>query len=182
MFCHKVHARLVRFEKGFTLLELLVVLLIIGIIITFVTLSIDTRSDDIEIEAKRFAALLNLAQEEAILNGMEYALEFDATGYLFLELAGSKWKAIENDDVLRERKLPEGLNLKLVLEGEEMDMELSGNVFDAGVALPRIYLLSSGEFTPYEITFRDEYSKTAFYITPGENGKAWVHFLASQSN
>lgn len=164
------------------MLELLVVLLIIGIIVTFITLSIDTRREDIEVEAKRFAALLNLAQEEAILNGREYAMEFNSTGYSFLELAGAKWKAIENDDVLKERKLPEGLNLKLVLEGEEIDMELSGNVFDAGVAPPRIYLLSSGEFTPYEITFRDEYSKTAFYIAPGESGKARVAFLEFQAN
>lgn len=177
-----MHASLVRSGKGFTLLELLVVLLIIGIIVTFLTLSIDTRREDIEIAAKRFAALLNLAQEEAILNGQEYALEFNATGYSFLELAGGKWKAIAKDEVLRERKLPEGLNLKLVLEGEEIDMELSGNAFDAGFAPPRIYLLSSGEFTPYEITFHDAYSKTAYYIAPDERGKAGVESLESQTN
>lgn len=169
-------------NTGFTLLELLVVLLIIGISVTFITLTIDTRSGDVEIEAKRLAALLNLAQEEAILNGREYALQFDAKGYSFLELAGSKWKEIEEDDVLRKRNLPEGIDIELVLEGEEVDMISAENTFDEGVAPPRIYLLSSGEFTPYEIVLRDAYSKTRLRIMPGENGKAKAESLTANAS
>lgn len=163
-----------RSNKAFTLLELLVVVLIIGITVSFITLTVDTRIDKIDLEARRLAALLNLVQEEAVLNGSEYALQFTKNNYSFLYFAEGKWKEIKEDDVLKVRSLPEGIELQLVLEGEEVDLSLFNQEFDAGMTPPRLFLLSSGEFTPYEITMKDSYNRAGFQLMPGENGRAKV--------
>ena len=58
-----------RQQAGFTLLEMMVVVVIIGIIMSFATLSIgggDRRADELKREAQRFMALLELASSEAI--------------------------------------------------------------------------------------------------------------------
>jgi general secretion pathway protein H len=65
----------VRKSSGFTLLELLVALVLIGIILSFAVFTVDSGEDRrIREEANRFFYLLKLAQEEAILNASEWVL------------------------------------------------------------------------------------------------------------
>jgi len=73
-------------DKGFSLLELLVVIVIISILFTFTTLAIRGTSPEelIQTEAQRLDRLLQLALEEAILKGQEYGLEFKPDSYRFL--------------------------------------------------------------------------------------------------
>jgi len=102
---------------GFTLLELLAVIVIIGIIISFASLSIGQNSSRIvQDEAERLHGLIQLAGEEAVLQGRELALEFDHDRYRFLELGKEDWQPVEEDDLLRERPLPEAVELELFLE------------------------------------------------------------------
>ena len=83
-----------RGTRGFTLIELLVVMLLIGIILTFATLSLGDggRGKLIDREARRLAALVELAGEDAVLSGRELGLYFDAAGYRFLTLDGETWR------------------------------------------------------------------------------------------
>jgi general secretion pathway protein H len=133
-------------QTGFTLLELLVVLLIIGIIISFATLSIgQNTSRVVQDEAERLQALLTMAGEEAVLQGRELALEFSRDGYRFLQLNdNNEWQTIEQDKLFRERELPPVVNLHLLVEGVVAN-------FDDKDHLPRIFILSSGELTPFEL-------------------------------
>ena len=71
------------FQCGFTLLELLVVLMIIGIIIGAASFSINPRAQDVKEEASRFSSLVNLALDEAAMNSDEFALQFTQKGYSF---------------------------------------------------------------------------------------------------
>ncbi len=129
--------------RGFTLLELLVVLLIIGIIVSFATLSVGQHaSRTLQDEAERIHSLLRLAGEEAVLQGRELAMQFNPEGYLFVTLEGADWIAVKEDRLLRERELPPDLTLSLLLEDVEMDLHDSENP-------PRVFVLSSGEMTPF---------------------------------
>ncbi len=136
--------------RGFSLLELLVVLLLVGIILTMATLSIGPvghRADGAG-EARRLAALLQLAREQAVLQGLEHGLEVSRDGYRVLAYADERWGPLP-ESTWRPRTLPEGLRLDLVIEGraQPLPVEPRGE--------PQLLLLSSGEMTPFEIEFSD---------------------------
>ncbi|MEO7558202.1 MAG: type II secretion system minor pseudopilin GspH [Gammaproteobacteria bacterium] len=168
-------------SRGFTLLELLVVLLIIGITLSFASLSIGDRGREqaVEQEAQRLAGRLTLAAQEAVLQGKEMALEIRDDSYLFVVLDENEWRALDEDEILRARSLPAALRLKLRLEGESIDLEqkkAAGKSED----VPRIYLFSSGEMTPFELTLMDEYGSN-YRIRGAANGKLKVLKLAHES-
>ena len=104
-------------QRGFTLLEIMVVLVLIGISVTIIGLSLERDRDQVaELEARRFARLLEYLRDESVLSGRTYAVEVDeqAGSYRFLE-AGETWTPVSRDDLLRQRLLPEYLSLRLDL-------------------------------------------------------------------
>lgn len=149
--------------RGFTLLEILVVVLIIGIVLSLATLAFrDDTADRLQTEARRLAALLTLASQEAVLQGEEMAAAFSPQGYRFQVLEENKW-VDARDAVLRERQLAEDLALFLEIEGETAQPGEQ----EAEEQPPRIYLLSSGEITPFTLTLKHRNS-TATYQLHGD--------------
>ena len=138
----------VKDERGFTLLELLAVLFIIGIIVSFAGLSVGQRtSRAAQDEAERLYGLVRVAGEETVLQGRELAVEFTRESYRFLELSSdNQWASIEEDTLFRERKIPPEVNVELSIEGAAASFGDEKN-------LPRIFVLSSGELTDFEISF-----------------------------
>ena len=96
---------------GFTLLELMVVLVLIGIIFTFAVLSFggDDLAEAMEREAHRLATLVSLANDEAVLRGEELAMRFTEHGYEFMLLTAAGWQSREGDSLLKPHALPPGL-------------------------------------------------------------------------
>jgi len=86
---------------GFTLIEMLVVLLIIGIIMSMVTLSIrsDDRAEKMEEEMQRIQALLKMAREEAVMQDEDIALRVSDNSYAFEVLGEKGWQPISDDKI-----------------------------------------------------------------------------------
>ncbi|MEW5755802.1 MAG: type II secretion system minor pseudopilin GspH [Pseudomonadota bacterium] len=106
-------------QRGFTLLELVVVIFIIGIMTGFAVMSIGLgQQNETEREAERLKAILDLALEEAVLNGRDLGLIVNDDGYQFTEFVEGQWMPIEEDELLRPRVLPEVIRLKLQLDKE----------------------------------------------------------------
>ncbi len=173
-----------RRSAGFTLIELLVVALIIGITLSLVVVSFNRNVDaDVQVEAQRLGALITLAAQESVLHSTEHALEFGFDSYKFLTLNEGQWQAPEDDGILRERKLPEGISLELYLEGHEFNFEqgafgvkeaaeaASGKEEQAQAIGPRVYMLSSGEMTPFEVELRHKDGEARFLLKGGITGK-----------
>jgi general secretion pathway protein H len=133
-------------ERGFTLLELMVVLVIVGIVLTYAVLSVSGQSRDEQLrrEGQRLAALIEMASDEAVLRSEQIAVRFEEDGYEFMTLQGNKWLALSEDPMFAARTLPEGIELQLELE-DNPPPQLVSEESD----LPQVFLLSSGEMTPF---------------------------------
>ena len=97
--------------RGFTLIEMLVVLMIMGLFVGLV--STITRPDDRAVlrqEAERLTLLLDFAAAEAQLTGKSIAWTGDASGYRFWRAADdTSWAEIRDGELLRARTLPPGV-------------------------------------------------------------------------
>ncbi len=168
-------------SSGFTLIEMLIVIVIAAILFTYATLSIRGHNpeDKIHTEAQRLDQLIQLALEQAILRGEEYALEVHINSYRFLRQQRGKWIEVKNDRILRQRQLPKDMQMELSLEDTTIvispatgadsfslkDKTSNKNNNSRDKLHPQIYLLASGEITP-EFSIRLSYPgvKTSYLI------------------
>ena len=94
-----------RRHAGFTLLELLVVLVIAGITLGIVSFNaMPSPRQALQNEAQRIALLLQLARDEAIVRDRPIAFEVNAEGYRFLQREERSWQPLSGDDLLRPRQ------------------------------------------------------------------------------
>lgn len=95
--------------SGFTLLEILVVLTIMGILLGVVSVkALPSERQNLQEEVRRLALLMAVARDEAILVNKVIALEVDNEGYRFLVREEGEWRAFKSDEQLRERSYAQG--------------------------------------------------------------------------
>jgi general secretion pathway protein H len=170
--------------NGFTLLELLVVVVIVSILFSFLMLSIRSKSpeDLIKEEARRLNQLLQLALEEAVLRNTEYGLLFNARGYQFLQLNENNWQTVDADKLLRKRELPLEMEIELSVEQTDIiiadapeDPEESDDERTEEKIKPQVFLMSSEEITPeFSARFTIPGVKTSYIVNATIDGKHTV--------
>jgi general secretion pathway protein H len=154
-------------QRGFTLVEILVVVVIIGIMLAVVTLSAGLAHGDrdLETERDRIIALADHLRDQAALQNREYGLRCFDGGYQFLLYdARERLWTDAGDDLLRPRELPQGLDLKLWIEGQPV--ALPEAEVDADELSPQILLYSSGDLNLFELELRREGGGAGVRFTP----------------
>lgn len=178
--------------RGFTLIELLVVVVIAGIVSSVVLISINVLGDDRDLqrEARRLASLVEVAADEAELQGRNFGIEFILGGYRFVEYdpVFDTWTEVVGDDVLRPRSLPDELQFELAVEGRRVELSTrladTGDPEDddaqaSGSALLRKYaphamILSSGDVSPFELTISRPYDGAEASLSVEPSGEILV--------
>jgi general secretion pathway protein H len=155
-------------HAGFTLIEILVVLLIIGIMIVGTVLSLRVGSDDrdLEKERDRIVALTDYLRDQATLQNREYGMRCFIGGYEFLvyEPRGGTWQRLADDSATRPRQLPAGLEMTLSIEGRRIVLPQAEVV--ATDLAPQILLYSSGDLNLFELTLQRAASEQGVRFAP----------------
>lgn len=168
-------------QGGFTLLEIVVVLVLVGIITSFALLSVsaDHTRDLVENEGQRLAALLRFNRDLASLSLRDRGLQITDTGYILLERRGEQW--VNAEDGPRGRAvLPAGLRLQLnvedlpkaLREAEEDDDKDQGDN-ELG---PQVWIFSTGEFLPFELELADAAEEHRYILEGDAAGKLTTRF------
>ncbi len=146
-----------RHQQGFTLVEILVVLLIVSIMSSVAVISLPgfSQNSDFDTEVNRLEVLLELAREEALMQSSELGFRVDrnrtglTTGYSFYiyDDLNQTWVSYDRAP-FKPRQLEDDIRLALQIEGETDQFRLDDEASDN---LPPVMLLSSGETTPFEL-------------------------------
>ena len=110
-----------RNTAGFTLLEMMLTVFLIGVCISLIVPRIGNDADDIaKLEARRFSALVSHLQDEATIVGLPMGVELSVTEnrYRFWQLEDG-WSLVEKQQVLRERQVPDSVRLSFALLQEK---------------------------------------------------------------
>ncbi|GLX78915.1 hypothetical protein tinsulaeT_22550 [Thalassotalea insulae] len=159
--------------SGFTLIEVLLVIVVIGLMVAAVQLNFNASKPEklLEQESARFAGVFNLAAEYGLLNNIELGLFVNENSYQFVGFDGVRWVEIPDNKLLAAYQLPELIQMTLVFDDlpmeqpslvsrelfqpddEALDEMQSATEQEQPPIIPQVYLLSGGDITPFRIVF-----------------------------
>lgn len=169
--------RHLRITKGFTLLEVMLSLLLIGIAAGYVVFNVlgESHTDQLEKQARRLQVIVEMASDYAILNQQQLGIRFEEKDnqYYFVYLDNeNEWQQFEDSKVFAAHSIPEPFTFELniddlpwdaedsLFEGTLFDETLSvsedgveiGNEEDKKLPPPQILIMSSGDITPFTLS------------------------------
>lgn len=166
--------------KGFTLLEIMLVLLLMGMISVGVVMTLPNSVNNEgsqQWHAQRFSTLLQFAEDHALVTNSELGIEFEQQQYTFAiyDLKKKKWQPFEDSRINGPIELPEGIKAEYKLSGSVWDeieqeaddpflekeylVEIKGKKKQIKIE-PQVYIMSSGEVTPFTYQFSENENST----------------------
>jgi len=145
-------------SKGFTLVEILVVVVIMAVVVSLAVLSIGTTGRDTQLdeESRRIEGLVGLLHERALLEGRDFGLRIEPAAYEFVvyDSRRDRWMTFDQEHEFRHRDLPKGVSFQLELDShvvviKPLDRNLTG---DSAPPAPQLAIAASGEGTPFRLT------------------------------
>ena len=144
-------------SKGFTLIEILVVVVIMAIVISLAVLSVGVTGRDTQLdeESRRIEGLVGLLHERALLEGRDFGLRIEPAAYEFVvyEPRRDRWMPLDAEHEFRHRDLPKGVSFQLELDSQvvvikPIDRRLASDTAPG----PQVAIAASGEGTPFRLT------------------------------
>lgn len=159
-----------RKHNGFTLIEILLVLVLLSLTAVAVLSTLPTSQKDLSKQyAQSFFQRLQLLNEEAVLSGKDFGVRVDdaKSTYALLSLTSEGWQPLKLKQIPSKTKLEEDITLQLELGGGAWDNDerlfKPGSLFDEGmfaeeedekkIEPPQVFIFSSAEVTPFTLSF-----------------------------
>lgn len=153
-----------RGERGFTLVEMLAVIFVIGLASALVVLTMPPPEGPVEKAAERFAMLSQRAADEAIVTGDVVGLRIDERGYEFARYRGGAWIALpgfEGDD------WPLGATVALESEALSQARRMAEREPDDEPLPPLVTFDPTGGATPFTLRLEDHQRR---FVITGDAG------------
>ena len=159
-------------SRGFTLVEMLVVITIIGLMFGAIVLSIGLLGRDhlLADEAQRLQQRLTVARDRAELEARPYGMRLEARSYRFFvwDVRRSIWVA-SNDEALQTHTLPADIELRLSLDGRRVVLDARPK--DSTVtAAPQLGIEADGEFNNFKLRMTRGTDPHAEILRPDADG------------
>jgi general secretion pathway protein H len=173
----RISGRLRARAQGFTLVEILVVVVIMAIVIGMALLSINVtgRDQQIDQEGRRIEGLLSLLHDRALIEGRDFGMRIQPTGYDFeyYDTRRGRWIRLDQEREFRKRDLPKGLSFQLQLDStvvvlKPVDPNLTD---DSAPPPPQIAIAASGDASPFRLTLMRDGSQATASVSSDTMGK-----------
>ncbi|WP_275442999.1 type II secretion system protein [Pseudoalteromonas sp. OOF1S-7] len=182
---HQAHLPKSGRQAGFSLIEILMVLVIIGFSVNLVTYTLsDDMEEELEREALRLHSVINMASEFAILNQIELGFHLDKKKLEFLVFDGEKWATFDAEELYEAVEYTDEYKIELSTEDlawaqdnmlEQANWrELMGSGDEESLLelkklkIPQVLLLSSGEVSAFQLSLELEEQSEPVYFIEGE--------------
>jgi general secretion pathway protein H len=166
-----------RAAGGFTLLEILVVIVIVGILTGTVIFSFTGADSEQRLKgtAYNLASRIELARQHALQRNREWGIYVERDGYRFAEfdVETAKWVERENRPFTAVA-VPEEMALRLKTSG------VGELPFADGEDLPQIVVFSSGEITPFTVFVEPDWPTRTWQVTSDGIARATVSLEGEQ--
>lgn len=139
-------------QKGFSLIELMIVVLIIGISTSMAVLYIDNSDERLKTEAQRLLAMTQFARDEAIITGESLGLVITPQQYYFTRLDKTEWLEIKNKPY-RLFELSDDIQLRSLIVNKPLN-----NSWQSKMKEGLIYFLPTGESSEFQIWISNDNS------------------------
>lgn len=159
-----------RDKKGFTLIELAAVMILLGFfLIVAIPKFRDLNDVNIKSTSRRMAGIIKYLYNEAVFKKKVYKLSFDLDNEEYwVEVQEGNQFEISNDPILKKRKLPEGLSFKDVQTDRTRVNSLGDNeqfilFLPTGFVEPAVIHLESDEGKYYTLATKPYTGGTAVF-------------------
>jgi general secretion pathway protein H len=163
-------------SKGFTLVEILVVIVIIAVVISLTLLSVGAtgRDSQLDEESRRIEGLVGLLHERALLEGRDFGLRIEPAAYEFVvyDSRHDRWAMLDQEREFRHRELPKGISFQLQLDSQTVVIKpIDRNLSSGDVQNPQVAIAASGEGTPFRLTLQRDGSPAKASVDGDALGK-----------
>jgi general secretion pathway protein H len=163
-------------SKGFTLVEILVVMLIIAAVISLAVLSVNStgRDSQLDEESRRIEGLVGLLHERALLEGRDFGLRIEPAGYefVFYDSRRNRWLMMDQEREFRHRELPKGITFQLQLDSQTVVIKaIDRNLTGGDPPGPQVAIAASGEGTPFRLILQRDATQAKAVVDGDALGK-----------
>ena len=163
-------------SKGFTLVEILIVMLIITVVISLTVLSVTStgRDGQLDEESRRIEGLVGLLHERALLEGRDFGLLIEPAAYQFVvyDTRRSLWLTLDQESEFRHRDLPKGISFQLQLDSQTVVIKpIDRNLSNGAPPNPQIAIAASGEGTPFRLILQRDATQAKTAVAGDALGK-----------
>jgi general secretion pathway protein H len=167
-------------SRGFTLVEILVVVVIMAVVISMAVLSIGVTGHDSQLDQEdlRIQGLLSLLHDRATLEGRDFGMRVLPTGYEFVyyDTRRARWQRLDQEREFRHRELPKGVSFQLELDSQVVVLKpIDPNLIDdTAPPPPQIAIAASGDATPFRLTLLRPETAARASVSSDTTGKLTV--------